>query len=110
MSGVPGAAKFFMGVLSIQSVHMLPINYLGRKTMDRHISKFLTYLEVEKNASTHTIASYLMDLKQARNFLENKDVQKIERLDVRKYLAHLKGKNLKKRSVARKRHRANRCR
>lgn len=70
--------------------------------MDRHIPKFLTYLEVEKNASSHTIASYLIDLKQARDFLANKDVQKIERLDVRKYLAHLKGKDLKKRSVARK--------
>jgi len=70
--------------------------------MDRHIVKFLTYLEVEKNASAHTRANYFMDLKQARDFLENKDVQKIERLDVRKYLAHLKGKNLKKRTVARK--------
>jgi tyrosine recombinase XerC len=43
-----------------------------------------------------------MDLKQARDFLEGKDVRQIERLDVRKYLAHLKGKNLKKRTVARK--------
>jgi len=70
--------------------------------MDRHINKFLTYLEIERNASGHTLTNYHMDLKQARDFLEGKDVRQIERLDVRKYLAHLKGKNLKKRSVARK--------
>jgi len=70
--------------------------------MDRHINKFLTYLEIEKNASAHTLTNYHMDLRQTRDFLQGKDVQKIDRLDVRKYLAHLKGKNLRKRTVARK--------
>ena len=70
--------------------------------MDRYISKFLTYLEIEKNASSYTILNYRIDLKQARGFLQNKEVQKIDRLDIRKYLAFLKGKNLTKRTIARK--------
>lgn len=70
--------------------------------MDRYINKFLTYLEIEKNASAHTLLNYHLDLKQLRKFLSEKDVQKVERLDIRKFLADLKGKNLKKRSLARK--------
>lgn len=70
--------------------------------MDRYISKFLTYLEIEKNVSRHTLLNYHLDLKQLRNFLSEKEAQKIERLDIRKFLAHLKSKNLGKRSLARK--------
>ena len=35
----------------------------------RYISKFLTYLEIEKNVSSHTLLNYRIDLKQVRNFL-----------------------------------------
>lgn len=70
--------------------------------MDRYISKFLTYLEIEKNASAHTLLSYHIDLKQFRKFIPGKDIQDIDRLDIRKYLSFLKGKNLKKRTVGRK--------
>ena len=52
--------------------------------MDRYISKFLTYLEIEKNVSSHTLLNYHIDLKQVRDFLQNNDVQKIDRLDIRK--------------------------
>ncbi|MBL7084482.1 MAG: tyrosine recombinase XerC [Candidatus Omnitrophica bacterium] len=70
--------------------------------MDRYINKFLTYLEIEKNVSKHTLLNYRIDLKQLRDFLQNKDVQKIDRLDIRKYLAFSKAKNLQKRTLARK--------
>lgn len=70
--------------------------------MDRYINKFLTYLEIEKNVSKHTLLNYHIDLKQLRDFLQNKDVQKIDRLDIRKYLAFSKAKNLQKRTLARK--------
>ena len=70
--------------------------------MDRYINKYLTYLEIEKNASGHTISNYHLDLKQFRAFLSDKDVRKIDRLDIRKYLGFLKGRNLKKRTLARK--------
>ena len=69
--------------------------------MDRYINKFLTYLEIEKNVSGHTLSNYRLDLKQLRDFLQGKDVQQVDRLDIRKYLVFLKGKNLKKRTVAR---------
>ena len=70
--------------------------------MDRYIGKFLTYLEIEKNASPHTLLNYRIDLKQLRNFLQAKDALKIDRLDIRKYLVFLKSKNLKKQTVSRK--------
>lgn len=70
--------------------------------MDRYINKFLTYLEIEKNSSAHTLSNYHIDLKQLRNFLPEKDIQQIDRLDIRKYLAFLKGKDLQKRTVSRK--------
>lgn len=70
--------------------------------MDRYINKFLTYLEIEKNASSHTLLNYHIDLKQLRQFLSGKDARQVERLDIRKYLAFLKGTNLQKRTLARK--------
>jgi site-specific recombinase XerD len=70
--------------------------------MDRYISKFLTYLEIEKNVSPHTLLNYRIDLKQLRIFFPGKDVQNIDRLDIRKYMAFLKGKNFKKRTISRK--------
>ncbi|MFC1632416.1 tyrosine recombinase XerC [Candidatus Omnitrophota bacterium] len=70
--------------------------------MDRFISKFLTYLEIERNVSTHTLSSYHIDLKQFRSFLPDKDVQQVDRLDIRKYLAQLKEKKLAKRTLGRK--------
>lgn len=70
--------------------------------MDRYIDKFLTYLEIEKNVSPHTLVNYRLDLAQARDFWPGKAVSAIERLDIRKYLAFLKGRKLEKRTIGRK--------
>ncbi len=70
--------------------------------MERHIEKFLRYLEIERNASEHTILNYRHDLEEFRSFLKDIDVASIDYLFVRKYLAHLKEKNLTVRSVSRK--------
>ncbi|MFH0940634.1 MAG: tyrosine recombinase XerC [Candidatus Omnitrophota bacterium] len=70
--------------------------------MERHIEKFLRYLEIEKNSSPHTLINYRLDLKDFAGFVKGIDVEKIDYLLVRKYLAHLKEKNLTARSVARK--------
>lgn len=70
--------------------------------MDRYIEKFLTYLDIERNVSQHTLINYSSDIKKFNAFLENKDILKVERLDLRKYLAHLKTNNLQKRSINRK--------
>jgi len=70
--------------------------------MERHIEKFLRYLEIEKNASGHTILNYKLDLMDFKNFLKDETIEKLDYLFVRKYLAHLKERNLSARSVGRK--------
>jgi len=71
--------------------------------IDRYIDKFLNYLKVEKNMSPHTILNYSVDLKDFAKFLgEDADIEKVEYLTLRKFLADLKAKNYSKRTVARK--------
>jgi integrase/recombinase XerC len=70
--------------------------------MERHIEKFLRYLEIERNASSHTVLNYKLDLENFRGFLKDVDVAQVDYLLVRKYLALLKEKNLSARSIGRK--------
>ena len=70
--------------------------------MERHIEKFLRYLEIEKNASSHTILNYRLDLENFRDFLKEAQVGDVDYLFVRKYLAQLKERNLSARTVGRK--------
>jgi integrase/recombinase XerC len=70
--------------------------------LDRHIQKFITYLEIEKNASFHTITNYKIDLKEFNDSIKEKALENITHVDVRLFLARMKERNLSKRSVARK--------
>jgi len=89
--------------------------------MQRYIDKFLRYLEIEKNYSALTLLNYRGDLEDFSNFLnpvrnikitgkESKisngvkefPLEKVDYLSLRRYLAHLKERNLKPRSIARK--------
>ncbi|MCX5686702.1 MAG: tyrosine recombinase XerC [Candidatus Omnitrophica bacterium] len=70
--------------------------------MQRYIDKFINYLKVEKDASSHTITNYEIDLKAFRAFLGEKDVTVIDHLVLRRYLAEMRAKNYSKRTVARK--------
>lgn len=70
--------------------------------MERHIEKFLRYLEIERNASAHTILNYKLDLHVFGTFLKDVPVENVEYLLVRKFLAHLKELNLSARSIGRK--------
>ena len=70
--------------------------------MDRHLEKFLRYLEIERNASEHTITNYKLDLIEFLGFLKGADISQVDYLLIRKYLAHLKEKNLASRSIGRK--------
>lgn len=70
--------------------------------MERYIEKFIRYLEIEKNYSKHTIFSYRLDLEDFHKFLGGSELEKIDYLLLRKYLAVLKEKNLKSRSVSRR--------
>ena len=70
--------------------------------MEKYIEKFIRYLEIEKNYSPHTILNYRLDLEHFSKFLGELDVEKVDYLAVRKYLALLKEKNLGNRTVNRR--------
>jgi tyrosine recombinase XerC len=70
--------------------------------MNRHIDKFLTYLEIEKNYSPHTLLNYRVDLTEFFQFLGTTDLERVDYLFLRRYLASLREKKLKPRSMSRK--------
>lgn len=69
---------------------------------ERYIAKFIRYLEIEKNYSAHTILNYRLDLEHFKAFLNEKPLEAVDYLLLRKYLAVLKEKNLSARSVGRR--------
>ncbi|MFA5008358.1 MAG: tyrosine recombinase XerC [Candidatus Omnitrophota bacterium] len=76
---------------------MVPFSY--------YIDKFLNYLVIEKNYSSHTVTNYKIDLKELEGFLANhgpKDIKEIDYFTLRKFLSALSEKNLNKRTVSRK--------
>jgi len=70
--------------------------------MDKYLEKFIRYLEIEKNYSAHTILNYKLDLEDFYKFTAGTDLEKIDYLTLRKYLAVLKEKGLANRSVGRR--------
>lgn len=69
--------------------------------MDRFIEKFIRYLEIEKNYSPHTRLNYRLDLEGFYGFLGDKPIESVDYLFLRKYLALLKEKNFKSRTLGR---------
>jgi tyrosine recombinase XerC len=70
--------------------------------MKRYIDKFLRYLEIEKNYSELTRINYRGDLEDFSSFLKETPLEKIDYLNLRKYLAYVRGRSLKPRTIARK--------
>jgi len=70
--------------------------------MEKYIEKFMRYLEIEKNYSAHTILNYKLDLEDFNKFISGSELEKIDYLTLRKYLAVLKEKNLGNRTVGRR--------
>jgi tyrosine recombinase XerC len=78
--------------------------------MKKAIEKYLRYLEIERNASQHTITSYENDLKQFLAFCtihfdadeQSVDLNHIERITIRLWLGELAERDLAKSSIARK--------
>ena len=70
--------------------------------MRRYIDKFINYLKIEKNVSNHTIINYTIDLKAFSLFLGEADIDSVDHLALRRFLAELRGKNYSKRTIARK--------
>lgn len=70
--------------------------------MERYIDKFIRYLEIERNYSSHTVTNYRLDLKDFDSFLGSAQVENVDYLTLRKYLAALKEKSLGTRSLLRR--------
>ncbi len=70
--------------------------------IQRYIDKFINYLKVERNASVHTITNYLKDLSVFKEFLGDKELESVDHLALRRFLAELRAKDYSKRTVARK--------
>lgn len=70
--------------------------------MDRYGEKFLVYLKVEKNYSSHTLIGYSYDLKEYYAFLGQTGSLEAGKDSLRRYLAHLNEKGLSKRTVSRR--------
>ncbi len=70
--------------------------------MNRYAEKFLTYLDVEKNYSPHTVLNYKIDLREFAAFFRDLPLEKLKYIHFRKFLAHLRQKNHKPRTLARK--------
>ncbi len=70
--------------------------------MEKQVQDFLTYLQVEKNASSHTTKNYAIDLREFGRFLGGKNFQEIRYQDIRSFLALLKSRSFSKSSMARK--------
>jgi len=68
----------------------------------QYVDKFVRFLEIEKNASGHTIVNYKVDLKGFADFAGDVDIGKIDYLLLRRYLAHLKSVQYDKRTIARR--------
>jgi tyrosine recombinase XerC len=70
--------------------------------MAHPIPQFLSHLEDEKNYSVHTILNYRIDLEEFFEFLGKAEFKDVDYPVLRRYLAEIRQKNLKSRTVARK--------
>lgn len=70
--------------------------------MNRYVEKFLTFIDIEKNYSPHTILNYKLDLVEFVDFIEDKPLEKVEYNDFRRFLAQLRSNQFKPRTLARK--------
>lgn len=72
--------------------------------MREHLRSYIHYLEIEKNASANTIASYTLDLARYLQYLEEKNIRSLEKIkerDVSGFLSLLYDIGLSASSVSR---------
>lgn len=67
----------------------------------KQIQSFVDYLLIDKHYSNNTIESYKRDLLKFYYFVNKKDLQSIDKYDIKNYLKDLKDNNINERSIAR---------
>ncbi|MBI3999238.1 MAG: tyrosine recombinase XerC [Candidatus Omnitrophica bacterium] len=72
------------------------------RSVDTYVDRFLQFLEAEKNASPHTIKNYRSDLIEFFRFFGGASLREVNYLAIRRFLAHLKGKEFLRSTVSRK--------
>lgn len=72
--------------------------------INNYISQFLSYLEVEKRYSIHTLKSYSKDLEDFASYIEDKTaiLEEISNKDIRNWIVSLSKLNLQNSSINRK--------
>lgn len=70
--------------------------------MQRYVDKFIRYLEVEKEASVHTVSNYTIDLRVFADFLKDKKIEEVDYLFIRQFLAQLRQSKLSRASIGRR--------
>ncbi len=70
--------------------------------MNRYCDKFFFYLEIEKNYSHHTLINYKIDIDEFFGFVEDTPIEKVDHLLLRKFLARLRSKKFRPRTISRK--------
>jgi integrase/recombinase XerC len=73
--------------------------------MQEVFTKYLNYLQVERNASPYTVRNYTTDLLGFFHFLQERGLDSLKEVDktvLRDYLSHLMGRRFVRASIARK--------
>ena len=70
--------------------------------MNRYLEKFISYLEIEKNYSPHTVLNYRIDLEVFLKFIDKTPLEKVDYLFLRKFLAQLRTQHYRARTLTRK--------
>ena len=70
--------------------------------MDRYLDKFISYLEVERNYSPHTVLNYRLDIEEFLKFIDKTPLSKVDYLTLRRHLAMLREHSYRPRTLARK--------
>jgi integrase/recombinase XerC len=79
--------------------------------MQQYIDRFAAYLKYQRNVSAHTLRNYTSDLAQFHDYLcprdstggrRDIDIQQIDHITIREYMAKLYDDRRKKSSIARK--------
>jgi integrase/recombinase XerD len=69
--------------------------------LDKYIEEFINYIIIERRLSKNTSDSYKLDLIKYKEFI-NKDIKKIDREDIIRYIEYLSKNNIKPSSIGRK--------